>query len=519
MLFMAYFHLENMEKQLNEIAYVHNIKLQHIHQMLISARERILALHRMIIIEDPFEQDSDWMLFNHYGSVFSQHRKELMAMPLTPEEIKILLQQSKVTGPTVMIQRKVAEFALDGKQLIANKLLQSSSVPNQNKVFAELQKLYTLQIQMMEKVTEETKQTFHVAKQMTMIIGILAFVTSIVIAFFVIRRINCYQEKLFREKVLAEITLHSIADGVITTDKEGVIEYLNPMAGRMLELKESDYMFRPLSKVFMLCYETDKSVRLNLLEKTLNQRLITTSEGNAILLARSGEEYAIEYTVSPILDYNKELIGAIIVFHDMSELRLLSQQLGYQASHDTLTELINRRAFESELKQCVGKSKLNDSQHVLCFLDLDRFKVVNDTCGHAAGDGLLKRIASILRENTRSQDIISRHGGDEFALILYECSIQNGQEITEKIKEIIKQEHFVWDNKVFELGVSIGLVPITSRSINIDSLLSAADSACYRAKEMGRNRVCVYEQDNTLIKSSPGGVDLLPHYFQRPRNP
>lgn len=501
MLFIEYFHMENMEKQLNEIALVNNVKQQHIHKMLTSARERTLALHRMIIIEDPFEQDSDWMLFNHFGSVFARHRKELMDMPLTPEEVKILLQQSKVTRPTVLIQKKVAELALEGKRLIANRLLQSSSVPNQDMVFAELKKFYNLQISMMKRATEKTKQTFHLAKKMTLILAILAFFSSIVIAFFVIKRINRYQERLFREKVQAEITLHSIADGVITTDKDGIIEYLNPMACRMLELTCRNAVMRPLNEVFRLYYEQDKSVCLDLLEKTLNQRLISTSEGNAILLTSSAKEYAIEYTVSPILDYNMELVGAIIVFHDMSELRLLSQQLGYQASHDALTELINRRAFEIELKQCVEETKLDDSHHVLCFLDLDRFKVVNDTCGHAAGDDLLKQVASILRENTRRQDILSRHGGDEFALILYKCSIQDGQQIAEKIKDIIKQEHFAWGNQVFDIGVSIGLVPITSGAINIDNLLSTADGACYRAKEMGRNRVCIYDKNNKPIES------------------
>jgi diguanylate cyclase (GGDEF)-like protein len=200
---------------------------------------------------------------------------------------------------------------------------------------------------------------------------------------------------------------------------------------------------------------------------------------------------------APIRDRAGNLIGAVMVFHDVSKERRLHRALHYQASHDALTGLINRREFENRLAAAVENARQDaGSRHALLYLDLDQFKLVNDTCGHPAGDQLLKQITGVLQSRVRSGDTLARLGGDEFGILLQSCSLDQALRIAESLRQAIRDFRFIWQDGVLEVGVSIGIVEITNDTPTVANVMSAADVACYSAKDLGRNRVQLYKPDD-----------------------
>jgi diguanylate cyclase (GGDEF)-like protein len=198
---------------------------------------------------------------------------------------------------------------------------------------------------------------------------------------------------------------------------------------------------------------------------------------------------------TPIRDRSGRLIGVVMVFHDVSQERRLQRALSYQATHDALTGLINRREFESRITESLQSMRNDpDARHVVLYLDLDQFKVVNDTCGHQAGDKLLKQITSVLQTRIRTSDTLARLGGDEFGVLLLDCSLEMAQRIAEDLRQSIRDFRFSWMDRVMNVGVSIGLAEMRGDSETLSTIMSAADVACYSAKESGRNRVHTYNE-------------------------
>jgi diguanylate cyclase (GGDEF)-like protein len=215
----------------------------------------------------------------------------------------------------------------------------------------------------------------------------------------------------------------------------------------------------------------------------------------SLLINRAGIEISIQDSAAPIRDRSGRLVGVVMVFHDVSQERRLQRALVYQASHDALTGLINRREFESRLNEALLAARSRDGvSHVLLYLDLDQFKVVNDTCGHQAGDRLLKQLTSVVQTRIRTTDTLARLGGDEFGVLLQDCTLETAQRIAENLRQAIRDFRFVWQDRVMNVGVSIGLAEITAHSESLAGVMSAADVACYSAKDSGRNRVQTYRQ-------------------------
>ncbi|MDZ8239575.1 MAG: EAL domain-containing protein [Nostoc sp. ChiQUE01a] len=185
-----------------------------------------------------------------------------------------------------------------------------------------------------------------------------------------------------------------------------------------------------------------------------------------------------------------------MVFHDVTQNRKLSRQLSWQASHDALTGLVNRQEFERRVKQALRLASLNYQVHALCYLDLDHFKIVNDTCGHVAGDELLRQITVLLQEKIRKTDTLARLGGDEFGVLLNECTLEQALRVANDLLECVQEFRFVWQEQVFSIGASIGLVSIDTNSESLAEIISTADAACYTAKNRGRNRVYVAQTDD-----------------------
>ena len=299
---------------------------------------------------------------------------------------------------------------------------------------------------------------------------------------------------MFQEKEKAQVTLQSIADAVITTDAEGRIEYLNPVAEDLTGWHSHEVCARPLGDVIDILNEATRERLENPASRALREGRVITVADQTVLVNRRGQEIAIQDSAAPIRDRSGQIIGAVMVFHDVSKERRLRRALAYQASHDALTGLINRREFENRLTEALLTARADaDTTHVLLYLDLDQFKLVNDTCGHQAGDRLLKEVTGLLQTRIRTHDTIARLGGDEFGLLLQDCTADRAAKVADNLRQAIREYRFEWQDGAMNIGVSIGIVEINSTSESITSVMSAADVACYAAKDSGRNRVHMYQ--------------------------
>ncbi|NNF50800.1 MAG: EAL domain-containing protein [Gammaproteobacteria bacterium] len=310
-----------------------------------------------------------------------------------------------------------------------------------------------------------------------------------------------YEQALFREKESAQTTLESIGDGVITTDSDGIVEYLNPVAEELTGWNMEDAAGRPIDEIFRGFHEETCEPLENPMSVAIRRHRPVKSVRPTLLIRRNGDEIYIESTASPIRDGEGRLAGGVLVFHDVSESRELNRRLSYHASHDVLTGLVNRREFEDRLERVLKSAKANEGAYALCYLDLDQFKIINDTCGHAAGDALLGQLGALLKSKIRWRDTLARLGGDEFGVLLENCTLEEAMRNAEVLRETIQEFRFNWDDRAFRLATSIGVVPITADNDDVAGLLNAADSACAAAKEAGRNRIhCFHENDIELLR-------------------
>ena len=298
---------------------------------------------------------------------------------------------------------------------------------------------------------------------------------------------------LQQEKERAQVTLHSIGDAVITTDVNGQVEYLNPMAEQLTGWENSIARGLPLRRVFSLFDEASKGNIEAPVIQSLRTGNASRSTRDQTLRRHDGRQMSIQYSTSPIMSYGQEPLGAVLVFHDVTENRSMARQLTYQAMHDPLTGLINRHEFEDRLGQALDSAMDQNENHALCFMDLDQFKIVNDTCSHSAGDAMLKYIAGLLKGCLRETDILARLGGDEFAVLLKNCPVADAAEIAGSMLARINVSRFDGCGQSLEVGASIGIVPIEPGTESVTSVMKAADLACYAAKDLGGNRIHIYQ--------------------------
>ncbi len=316
-------------------------------------------------------------------------------------------------------------------------------------------------------------------------------------------------DSLYEQKERAEVTLHSIGDAVITTDNQGRIDYLNPIAEQLTGWRNDEAHGRSLLEVFVIMNEHTRLRALDPVARCLRDGQIVALANHTVLISRQGREIAIEDSAAPIRQRDGRIIGVVMVFHDVSQSRAMAQQLSWQATHDTLTSLINRREFEKRLAQALAEAKSDGHQHVLLYLDLDQFKIVNDTCGHVAGDELLKQLALLLQTKLREGDVLARLGGDELGVLLSYCPEEQASRVADILRLTVKEFRFNWEGKSFDIGVSVGMVVIDADCLSVGELLSAADMACYAAKDSGRNRIHVYRREDLELAQRHGEMQWV----------
>jgi diguanylate cyclase (GGDEF)-like protein/PAS domain S-box-containing protein len=317
------------------------------------------------------------------------------------------------------------------------------------------------------------------------------------------------ESALLGEKERLRVTLNAIGDAVITTDTDGNITYLNPVAETMTGWSSEEAIGQALPVVFNIIHAKTGETLPNPVQSMLNDGQFTVLAGNTLLVQHNGERFLIEDCAAPIRDTAGTMIGVVLVFHDVSHAQKMAEQMSHQATHDTLTGLINRHEFERLLELALQGSRDQIKEHTLLYLDLDQFKIVNDTCGHVAGDELLRQLTALLEGQLRQTDTLARLGGDEFGVLLENCPTKPGLRIADQLRKTVGDFHFTWLDRIFPIGVSIGLITFGNNGVTLADILRMADAACYVAKDKGRNRVQVYTPEDKELAQRQGEMGWI----------
>ena len=312
-------------------------------------------------------------------------------------------------------------------------------------------------------------------------------------------------DRLAMEKELFRITLASIGDGVITTDQHGRITYLNPSAEHLTGWRNAEVAGQPLATAWV-AHQNRRQGNGDAGYAWSAEGIMPPRDSHLILTDRHGVTRDVHHSAAPILDGLGETVGTVLTFRDISEESKLAERLSHEATHDALTGLVNRREFERRLDS-VLRSAGPHNPHALIFMDLDQFKIVNDTCGHVAGDELLKQIAALMRTRTRACDTFGRLGGDEFGVLLEQCPVEEAIRIAHVLRTLAEDFRFGWQDKSFVVGASLGLVALTDVWESSATVLRAADSACYIAKDRGEIGICISADDHIIARRLASAVD------------
>lgn len=507
--------LDKSRKQIENVVFNHQHKAWLLSELRMIANERTASIQKMLLMDDPISISEELVRFNNLAAKYFKKWSELLKLPLSNEETGLLQQQTRLIKQNSRRQADIGRLIHNRRFDQARNLLLEDVLPTQSKVFALTEKLNQLQETASRNAVAEAQKIYNHIMLFMIVLSVAIFVILIVVAGKITKRLHKSENDIHYEKERSITALDSIADAVITTDAQGNIDQLNQAAIKLLDIKFSDDIHKPLDT-----YLTFKTRLTDNLHSNPAVQVIETGESirlheDTYLILKENEEMAIELSVAPIYDREKNIIGAVLVIKDISEMRALTTELAHQARHDSLTGLLNRREFENRLEQTITEiRRYHDEQAWFCYLDLDQFKIINDTCGHLAGDELLKQIAFKLISITRDVDHIGRMGGDEFTIVLKRCEKETACKIMERIRNELHDMRFCWDNKCFTITVSIGIVEITPQSGNVYDVLKAADTACYIAKEEGRNRIHLFDEDDKIYTQRQGEMEWVHRIYR-----
>jgi len=499
-----------MQQQLDAIVQNHNVKSEQVSEMRQAEKERTIILYRLMNPVNPDERDKDIKRFNDLYKQFAVARNSLLSLGVTPQEKNLLDQQSEWSRYAVSLQDQVINYVVNDNLPAARELLYHKGEQEQKRVLDVLDQLLMLQRNANQTAQYKAADNYEYARLLMIVMGIAVLLVGIAVAIVVIDRTMQAEANLFQQKEQAQVTLHSIGEGVITTDAAGKIIYINPVAQQLTGWSENKAKGQHLLSVFSIVDEEGDAPKLDPVKKAIEEKIIVNSSEAMLLYREGGKHYAVEYTAAPMRDADDLVSGAVLVFRNITAMRNLAHQLSHQAMHDSLTGLINRREFEKRLERALSLSRTSNQQHVLCYMDLDLFKIVNDTCGHIAGDELLKQVSRLLHKKVRKTDTLARLGGDEFGLLFFNCGLEKALEVVGALRKAVKEYRFVWGETAFEIGVSIGVVEVSAQSGGITHIMSAADTACFVAKDLGRNRFYVFQPDDEELNLRRREMQWLP---------
>ena len=450
----------------------------------------------------------------------------LLPTGMAPDDIDKAVRLQRYVGRSVMFQEAFGFWLAAEKRFMELDPIYQKIIVYRNMAerSQEVQDALAGQIALIDSTIQPLEEHFarkmgeatHRVARWLVGIEILLLVTLLVGIVFRTKRIlgerKQIAEALAAERQRAVITLAAIGDAVITVDEQGQVNYMNEAAHRLCQRPmptATEQALKLHDLVHLVDEASGKEVTSPLQQLLDSKEALLQNESSHCLVRRDGSSVSVSWVASQIRDKEKNT-GAVLVMHDTTREKLLIERLGWLALRDPLTSLFNRRAFEEQLERALKGLRTGDEErreiqgHVLLFIDLDQFKVVNDTCGHAAGDELLRLISENVSHCLRSHDVFARMGGDEFGIILLNCSLAVGEQRAEKIRSVISQTELMWNATKFVSTASIGLVHLCASGETPNMALSAADLACYKAKDNGRNRVEVYHEGDEALAERYG---------------
>ena len=464
--------------RIEKITSEHNYKTAIAVEMRDIIYQRQLIMRNSLIYGDMFELEANRAKLGILAQQFVALRDELMKAPLNETEQGIIRDMQASVRTTNPLGRELTELSLLEGVSERSKYLTRKVTEGQLEVISHLNRLVAYQGDQINRAVEDTLATHRTTQVLILALGALAAALNLLVATLVVR----HSRRQTRDMEFLSRFPSENPRPVMRVDYTGEMIYANRASQMFLDQWET-------AVGHMLPLEWSELVGQIAEDEIIIEREVVC--GDRI--------YSLVMTPVPEAKYVN------IYGHDITEREQIREEIAHLASHDSLTGLINRREFELALDRAIKDAQNSNSRHAFMYLDLDQFKVVNDTCGHSAGDEMLKQLAAVLRETIREIDKLGRLGGDEFGLLLGNCSLEKAERIAETLRITIENFRFVWKEKAFGVGVSIGVVPVTAASGNLSVVLSAADAACYVAKEMGRNRVHV---------SYPGDVEVSRHRGQ-----
>ncbi len=512
-------HMAAINARMDRIVSHHDLKIDLLHSMRNIVRERSMSMYLVYITDDPFLRNDEFLRFNGMVDEFIRLRGQY-------EETDTCGKAAGETGPrcfqTLERYRQVLALIRESQPLQADlvdrllherrgavqQAIMERDLPLERRILALFDELIELERVQANEAQWEAQDAYHQALAAMVLLGCFAALLGAMTARYVVVRTRRIESDLFQEKERAEVTLHSVGDAVITADATGGVLYLNPIAEQLTGWRTAEARGRPLGEIYRLVDEqTGEACDLPVTSGPPEGRIAVARD--AVLQGRDGREYAVEDSASPIRDTAGRITGTVLVFRDVTPARRMEKLLTWQATRDPLTGLVNRREFELLLERLLADSRATRRAHALLYLDLDQFKVVNDTCGHVAGDELLRRLTAVMQPLVRGSDTLARLGGDEFGVLLEGCLLPQAERIAHKLREAVQDFRFQWEGKVFRVGSSIGVVGIDADSGSLSGVLSAADAACYVAKDKGRNRVWVHQFDDREVLARQGEMQWV----------
>jgi diguanylate cyclase (GGDEF)-like protein len=478
----AVYRINNVSSQLDKIANQHNIKIALAVKMRDILYRRQLLMRNALMLGDVFEREENRQQLSLLAQRFIQARDQLRAMPLNVDE-QLLIERlrEELYRPDQKGRALVQAMVFEGLDKRTQRMLREVSV-GQNRIIGVLNELVSYETDLIEQEVSKTREQQTLSRNMLIILGGLVASLIFVVSYLVMRNSHRQTEQI---ESLARFASENPRP-VMRIGFSGEMLYANHASKPILKHWETEVGH-------MVPLKWRQLVKRMTLDPSLIEEEATI--GSKI--------YSMVMTPVPQGGYVN------LYAHDITEREEIRREFARLASHDSLTGLINRREMELHLETLIADAKANQSEHSFLYFDLDQFKVVNDTCGHVAGDEMLRQIAAVLKENVRESDKLGRLGGDEFGLLLRSCSLVRAEKIAENLREIVEKFRFVWKNKTFNVGASLGVVQISSHSGNLSSVLSAADTACYIAKEAGRNRVHVSYPGDEQVQVRRGQMEWV----------
>lgn len=476
-------------------------KMDVVVRLIETARSRSRLTLQMSYESDPFKKDEMNMSLESLATQFSIYREHLIELGLNHQESTYLDNINQAAQQAQQLLRAAANVAMSDdieSSIVAQRMMIEKVYPQQSIIIDNFMSLLDYQKAIIFEARKNATTQYEKAQRLQSALFIVILLLALLVAFYVIRRSTRTERELFLEKEIAQITLRSVGDAIITTGKDGRVEYLNPVAEKITGYITENVKGKPITQVYKAYDEKNQRWLADCIIDFLIKGSYSMPSNDIILYNADDDIIDISQTIAPIQDENNRVLGTITTFQDISKEKVLAKHIEHQARHDPLTGLLNRREFETKVVQSLTLYS-EGTTHALCVMDLDRFKIVNDTLGHAAGDELLKQISQKIKGELRQTDLLARIGGDEFALFLSNINTHDAEVIAEKILDAIREYQFVWSNKAFRVGASIGLVDAPAQVSNYENLYHAADTACYMAKHSGRDRVHTVTYDDKNV--------------------